>query len=512
MHPNVVQLNEYGVEVHAPEPFLWYTMPLYRGQDLASLIETRGPLPLRAAHGIFVRIAGGVCEMHDSGLRHQDIKPENIYLARMTGVDDHHPVLLDLGGAARAGSTSPLIATLGFAAPEQSDALLGMQLGERRVPELCGKIDVYALAATLLYALLGKSEFRGYAIGQRDEDDVESSAGLEQLRQELWAVQEARATNPLPEGSFPEMSRAERQRLNDAFRVWLARDPEERPDARTMLRELGVLLEWDNALARAAERSRRRRAVLAVTAGSAVAAGAGGFAGYQWHQYAMSRAAEVTQAALRGRDEAASALRRADDVLDGIVADATLGPAEKARKIGVVIESLRAQASRLLDSNHALQGKLDELERARTTLEQSRDRAARERKSALDAKAQAEGERERALAEARAAEAAKVRADADRERALVEKLLAESAKARAEAEREQASRERRAAERSRVEAESERDRAVRERQAVEAAKARAENERDEARAERKVAEDAAFTRGLAAGAEPAADAPPDAAR
>jgi chromosome segregation ATPase len=249
-----------------------------------------------------------------------------------------------------------------------------------------------------------------------------------------------------------------------------------------------------------------------VTAGSAVAAGAGGFAGYQWHQYAMSRAAEVTQAALRGRDEAASALRRADDVLDGIVADATLGPAEKARKIGVVIESLRAQASRLLDSNHALQGKLDELERARANLEQSRDRAARERKSALDAKAQAEAERERALVEARAAETAKARADAERERALVEKLLAESAKARAEAEREHASRERRAAERSRVEAESERDRAVRERQAVEAAKARAENERDEARAERKVAEDAAFTRGLAAGTEPPAGPPPEPAR
>jgi serine/threonine protein kinase len=501
MHPNVVQLNEYGVEIGAPEPFLWYTMPLYRGEDLASLIETRGPLPLRAAHGIFARIAGGVCEMHDSGLRHQDIKPENIYLARMTGVDDHHPVLLDLGGAAREGSTSPLIATLGFAAPEQSDALLGMQLGERRRVELSGKIDVYALAATLLYALLGKCEFRGYDIGQREGDDIESSDGLEKLRQELWAVQEAREARPLPDGSFPEMSRAERQRLNAAFRGWLTRDPEARPDARTLLRELSVLLEWDNALARAAERSRRRRAVLVVTAGSAVAAGAGGLAGYQYHRYAMSRAEEVAQAALRGRDAAASALRRADDVLDGIVADATLGPAEKARKIGVVIESLRAQASQLVDSNHELKAKLEELERARQSLEQSRDRALRERKSAIDARVEA-------LAAARAAEEAKARADAERERALVEKLLSESAKARADTEREQAVRERRAAERNRADAEAERDRAVRERRSLEEAKARVEDERDAARAEQKAAEEAGFARGLAAGAQPKVPDPP----
>jgi hypothetical protein len=483
-HPNVVQLNEYGVEVHAPEPYLWYTMPLYRGQDLAAHLGTHGPLSLVAAHAIFARIAGGVCEMHESGLRHQDIKPENVYLAKMTGVDDHHPVLLDLGGAAREGAQRPLIATLGFAAPEQTGALIGGHLGERRQPELTGKIDVYALATTLLFSLLGRAAFSGYDIGQRDHDDILSRAGLEQLRDELRVLHRERARSPLPEGSFSELSRAARERLNAAFQHWLSPDPDDRPDARALVRELGVLLEWDEEVARAALKARHRRVVVAVTAGSVVAAGLGGFGGYQWHRYAMLRANQATLAAERGRDQAALALRRADDVLDGIVSDASLSAAEKAKKLGAAIASLREQASTLVLSNQALEGKLDELGRAKLALEQARDRAARDRKLALDAATTAGAERDQALLAERAALEAKGRAEAERERALVEKLLAESSRTRAEAEREQAAKDRRAAERARVEAEAERDRAMNEREAAEQARVRAEAERDQARAER----------------------------
>jgi len=36
------------------------------------------------------------------------------------GVAEHHPVLLDLGGAARKDATRPLVATFPFAAPEQA--------------------------------------------------------------------------------------------------------------------------------------------------------------------------------------------------------------------------------------------------------------------------------------------------------------------------------------------------------------------------------------------------------
>lgn len=165
-HPHVVQLNEHGVEASAPEPYLWYTMPLYRGSDLAASLEARGSLSLGRAHAVFTRIAGGVCEMHALGLRHQDIKPDNIYLASMAGLIEQHPVLLDLGGAAREHASRPLVATFPFAAPEQCEALIGGMLGEVHAP-LTEKVDVYALAATLLYSLIG-TKLVGHDVAQRD--------------------------------------------------------------------------------------------------------------------------------------------------------------------------------------------------------------------------------------------------------------------------------------------------------------------------------------------------------
>src|SRR3954471_3630887 len=58
-HPNVVQLHEHGVEANASEPYLWYTMPLYKGSDLTTSLRTHGNLSLSHAHAVFSRIAGG---------------------------------------------------------------------------------------------------------------------------------------------------------------------------------------------------------------------------------------------------------------------------------------------------------------------------------------------------------------------------------------------------------------------------------------------------------------------
>jgi hypothetical protein len=288
-HPNVVQLNEYGVESDAAEPFLWYTMPFYRGHDLAAELA-RGPLRLRDAHAVFVRIVGGLCELHGAGLRHQDVKPENIYLAKVAGADERHPVLLDLGGAACVGQGRPLVATLPFAAPEQTEALLGAQLGERPEVELTTKVDVYAAAATLLYGLVG-ARMPGAHLGRRSSDEraFASREGLGRLRDELRAAHRARAADPLPAGTLPAVDGPVRARLAAAFRAWLALDPAERPDAPALLAQLGVLLEWDAELARraAADAERRRgrrqqRVVTAVTGGALATLLTGGWAGYAW--------------------------------------------------------------------------------------------------------------------------------------------------------------------------------------------------------------------------------------
>ncbi|HEY3665425.1 MAG TPA: protein kinase, partial [Polyangiaceae bacterium] len=290
-HPNVVQLNEHGVEAGASEPYLWYTMPLYKGVDLAARLKHEGSLSLRDAHAVFTRIAGGVCEMHRLGLRHQDIKPDNIYLASMAGVAEHHPVLLDLGGAAREHAARPLVATLPFAAPEQTEALIGGLLGDEH-PPLTAKVDVYALAASLLFSLIGQ-DLAGYDIGQSETQTDTSPVALLQLRAELAAIHAIRAEQPLPPGALPQVTGSARSALSDAFVRWLSLDPSRRPTATRFLEELGVLLEWDAEVARKQATRELRGKLLRVVAGLSLAACVGGFAGYQWHKRTIGAAQQA---------------------------------------------------------------------------------------------------------------------------------------------------------------------------------------------------------------------------
>src|ERR1041384_4977598 len=92
-HPHMVQLKDHGTT----DEYVWLTMPVYDGETLYDRLK-RGPLDLREAYDIFLPIAHALEALHAAGLRHQDIKPENIFLAVFAG--RIHPILLDLGAAA----------------------------------------------------------------------------------------------------------------------------------------------------------------------------------------------------------------------------------------------------------------------------------------------------------------------------------------------------------------------------------------------------------------------------
>jgi len=491
-HPNVVQLNEHGVEAGALEPYLWYTMPLYKGSDLAAWLKVRGCLSLSRAHAVFTRIAGGVSEMHNAGLRHQDIKPDNIYLATMAGVAEHHPVLLDLGGAARKDATRPLVATFPFAAPEQAEALIGGLLGDRH-PPLTEKVDVYALAATLLFSLIG-DKLLGHDVAQSEEDDTATPSALLKLRGQLALIHGLRAEEPLPADSLPHVTGVTRERLTAAFKRWLAPDAASRPSAAEFLDDLSVLTEWDAEMARKKAARAFRGTLFGILAGLSVAAGVGGLAGYEWHKRTMGEANKATNEALKKADEAADELNRAGSNLDKIVADPALGPVEKAQKIAEVVTSLEAQTTGLVAANAQLKSD------AKKAAELARYRAQQAKEAFDTALAKAEAERDTARDHEASAELARSQAETERDQAKRDKSAADAARLRAEAERDKAQQDKLAAEAARARVEAERDKAQQDQAAAEAARQRAEAERDKAQQDKAAAEAAAFARGVNAGA------------
>ena len=135
-------------------------MPVYEGQTLASRLQ-RGTLGLREACETFVPIARSLEALHRAGLRHQDLKPDNIFLAEFAG--RIHPIILDLGVAAEC--TSQFVAgTILFAAPEQTLALTGGQdelpLPEREDGHLRAGGNVAAFAFARGHGVLPRCERR----------------------------------------------------------------------------------------------------------------------------------------------------------------------------------------------------------------------------------------------------------------------------------------------------------------------------------------------------------------
>ena len=119
-------------------------MEYIKGVSLEQYLMKNGGLTAKQALPLFTRLADGLALAHARGVVHRDVKPGNIMLRAPNG----SPVLVDFGlasvGEGKGLTKTGLSAgyTPMFAAPEQ---LRGKAADARS--------DVYALAASLLYAL-----------------------------------------------------------------------------------------------------------------------------------------------------------------------------------------------------------------------------------------------------------------------------------------------------------------------------------------------------------------------
>ncbi|HJL14155.1 MAG TPA: serine/threonine-protein kinase [Sandaracinaceae bacterium LLY-WYZ-13_1] len=244
-HPSLVQFKDHGWY----EDRLWFVMPFYEGSLLLDRLG-EGTLPLEDALEWFERLARGLAALHAAGIRHQDIKPENIFLVELrTGArvesPEVLPVLLDLGVASPSGEMA-LAGTPMYFPPE----VAGRLFDEHCELPLTPKADVFALALSLLHS-----------IEAPDFSDLETMDVDEFLKKRARVV---------PKGPTDGALAALRPR----FDRWLAHHPEDRPSAGELADEIAEVRAERGPRARRAAPRGLRTAVFAGAAASLLAVAA----------------------------------------------------------------------------------------------------------------------------------------------------------------------------------------------------------------------------------------------
>jgi len=144
----------------------YIVMEYLDGQNLATVLQSGGPLPVRRAAEYLMQVCEALALAHASSITHRDVKPENLFLTRRGdleiikvldfGISKTPLVARFLGGEVKVAETACLMGTPLYMSPEQI----------RATHEVDHRTDIWSLGVVLFELLTGRPAFAGETVTQ----------------------------------------------------------------------------------------------------------------------------------------------------------------------------------------------------------------------------------------------------------------------------------------------------------------------------------------------------------
>lgn len=140
-HPNILHI--YNVGQYAGRLYVSYE--LLKGKTLKDILDNRGKISIDEALDYMSQILLGVKQMHELGILHNDLKPDNLYL-----LYDGTIRIVDLGAASHISSKieKHILGTINYLAPEVVTS-----------KKYSTQSDIYSLGIVLYELLTGEVPF-----------------------------------------------------------------------------------------------------------------------------------------------------------------------------------------------------------------------------------------------------------------------------------------------------------------------------------------------------------------
>lgn len=148
-HPNIIHVNE----VFEANNTVYYVMEYLDAGSLRSYVREHGALSENEALAIMMPIMNAVDYLHQHRMTHLDIKPDNVMLKHDPDTGEIIPVLIDFGLSKHYDKNGNPTSTMRASGFSDGYAPVEQYTG---IYTFSPQADVYALAATLYYALVGK--------------------------------------------------------------------------------------------------------------------------------------------------------------------------------------------------------------------------------------------------------------------------------------------------------------------------------------------------------------------